>query len=275
MGDKTTITDRGAESRVTGYGDRIVAQGTQAVQPPAGVVPAGSGNAIAPPAPPLVARVTIYDRLGAFKKALGATIASRLEKELNNMHRAARPVGDLAKTLGMTFEVRYLARMSTRDERYTTSRLDFPLYLLNAHEGATSSRKDIHEWMLDHGIRDAGVARQQFEEADKGWGSTSVEGLGIQPLAGFKKVGFIKLDLVQKSAKDLESGFTNVLKHELGHMLNIKDHSATGVMRSGIMLAGGSLDFTDGNLATITQTLVRLSTVSEADLARAYERQNP
>jgi hypothetical protein len=134
---------------------------------------------------------------------------------------------------------------------------------------------DIRELMLDHGIKDAGVAAGQFKDAKKGWENESVEGLGIHPLDGFKKVGFIKVDTVSKASRDYESTFVNVIKHELGHMLNIKSHSEYGVMRGSIMLQGGSLDFNDGNIATITQTLVRLSTVSEAELTRRYEAQNP
>jgi hypothetical protein len=254
------------------YGSRVIAQANTGTNPPA-------GGAAPPPSnrPPvvLVARVTIYDPTGAHRTGLGKTVAARLENELNALHLSRQPDGDLVNQTNVRFEVRYLARMTTRNERFGTGRLDFPIYLLNAHSGATTKADDIRELMLDHGIKDAGLAAGQFKDADKGWRDEGVEGLGIQPLDGFKKVGFIKLDNVTRNSKDFESTFVNVIKHELGHMLNIKTHADYGVMRGNIMLQGGSLDFTDANIGMITQTLIRLSTVSEAELSRRYERQNP
>ena len=276
MGDRTPITDRGAEGRVTGYGDRAVAQGDAAARPPAGTTatPGSTAGAATAAAPPLVATVTLYDPKSRLKGSVRAAVVARLERDLNALRASKLGADFLQKKLGIRFEVRHVARISARDERFTTGRLDFPVYILNGHTSDATPAKEIRELMLDHGVIDSGVARSQFEDAHDGWKDANVEGLGIQPLQGFKKVGFIKGDNVAKLAKDVESGFTNVIKHELGHMCNIKVHASSGVMRSGIQLAAGSFDYTDANQQSILVKLAELATVSAVELQRRYERAN-
>ena len=278
MGDRAPITERGAEGRVTAYGDRAVAQGDTAARPPAAAIsvpstlPVGTGSS---PTSPAIATVMIYDPQSRLKGRTATAILTNLERDLNAIRYPGKPPDFLLTQFGLRFEARHLSRMSTADERYNTARLDFPLYILNADTNDATSAKQIRELMLDHGIRDAGVAREQFEAAESGWTDRNVEGLGIQPLDGFKKVAFVKGDNVTKVAKDVEAGFTNVIKHELGHMFNIKMHSSSGVMRSGVQLAAGLLDYTDSNRATILTTLATLKMLSEAELLRRYLRQNP
>lgn len=278
MADRTPITDRGAEGRVTGYGDRVVAQGDTAAAPPPGVV--GSPNATPgvpakTPAPPTIATITIFDPKGWLKGSVRTAVLARIERDINAVRPPGKRADHLLKQLNIRFEVRHLARMSSRDERFAAGRLDFPVYILNAHSSDKTSAKEIRELMLDHGIRDSGAAAGQFKDADAGWKDANIEGLGIQPLEGYHKVGFIKGDNVSKVAKDPEAGFANVIKHELGHMCNIKAHSATGVMRSGIRLVAGHLDYSDTNAETIVRTLAQLSTLSTQVLQQRYERANP
>jgi hypothetical protein len=276
MGDRTSITDRGVESRVIDYGDRVVAQGDTAAKANGGVLAPGATPAPASTtAPPVIATISIYDPKHHLPGDVGASVVKQLTQDMNGVHQASQKADYLAVTLGLRFEVRILERMSTREERFASGKLDFPMYILHGHSNDSTSAKEIHELMLDHGIRDAGVARQLFAQAEEGWTSSTVEGLGIPRLLGFKKVGFIKGDSVAKVAKDTAAGFTNVIKHELGHMCNIVDHSRDGVMREGIMLVGGRLDYVEENLAVIIRTLTQLKVNSEAELAKAYERQNP
>lgn len=278
MSDRSPITDRGVEGRVTGYGDRAVAQGDTASRPPAGTAAAPGVPASAPAkaAPqPAIVTITIYDPKSRLKGKVAAGIIARLVRDLNAITRPGLPADHLLKQLGIRIEIRHLMRMSTPDERYTTGRLDFPIYILNAHTSDATSAKEIRELMLDHGIRDAGRGRGQFNDADEAWKDANTEGIGIQPLEGYKKVGFIKGDNVMKVAKDMEAGFTNVLKHEFGHMCNILGHSSTGVMHKGIRLAGGYLDYTDSNRGIILTELATLKTISAALLQQRYERANP
>jgi hypothetical protein len=278
MSDRTPITDRGVEGRVTGYGDRVVAQGDSASRPPAGTATAPGVPASAPTkaaAQPAIVTVTIYDPKGRLKGKVAAGVIARLVRDLNAITRPGLPADHLLKQLGIRIEIRHLMRMSTSNERFTTGTLDFPIYILNGHTSDATSAKEIRDLMLDHGIKDAGRARGQFNDADAAWKDANIEGMGIQPLEGYKKVGFIKGDNVAKVAKDFEAAFTNVIKHEFGHMCNILGHSGTGVMREGIRLAGGYLDYTDSNRGIILTELATLKTVPAAVLQQRYERANP
>jgi hypothetical protein len=115
---------------------------------------------------------------------VATALEKRLEQDLNAIRHPGKAPNFLLTQFGIRFEVRYLPRMSTPDERFTTGRLDFPVYILNAHTSDSISAKDIRELMLDHGIIDAGPAHKLYEEADEGWKDTNVEGLGIPPLSG-------------------------------------------------------------------------------------------
>jgi hypothetical protein len=285
MGNQIPVTDRGKEGRVTDYGDRVVAQGDTAARPPAGVVPASSGPGVPTTAPspgptavpggPQIAKITIYDPKGHLKGSVATAVVQRLDQDLNAIRYPGKPPSFLLNQLNIRFEIVYLSRMSTSNERYTTGRLDFPVYILNGHTNDRVTTKEIENLMLDHGIIYGRSTKIQFEEADDGWKDPNVEGLGIQPLNGYKKVGFIKGDNVAKLAKDVEAGFTNIIKHELGHMFGMVKHSDTGVMRSGIQLAAGSLDYTDANRVFIVNELKRLTKgKSEAEMQKDYERVN-
>jgi hypothetical protein len=142
--------------------------------------------------------------------------------------------------------------------------------------GERVGAKEILALMTEYGIRTTGGAGTLYDEAKAAWEASDTEGIGIPPLTGYHKCGFIKADGVAKASKgNYFVGFVNVIKHELGHMLNIKIHADKGVMREGIKLVGSVLDYTDGNASVIYQTLNRLRTVSAADLDRQYQRDNP
>jgi hypothetical protein len=277
MGDRSPITDRGVEGRVTGYGDRVVAQGDTALRPPAGTAPPPGG-----PKPAgsktqqvvLIATITIFDPKQHLKGDVAKAVTARVAKDMNEVRPSGKPADHLLKQHNIRFEVRHLGRMSTADERKKIGRLDFPLYIFNAHTSDNHLVSEVLALMREYGIRERGKGETQYREAESGWADKNVEGLGIQPLLGFRKVGFVKGDNVAKHAKDLEAGFVNVIKHELGHMCGIEKHG-DGVMRTGNVILSGSQTFTDGNAKTIIGTVVRLATLTEATLQTLYETQTP
>lgn len=268
MGDK--VTERGVEGRVLGYGDRVVAQGDVATQTKAAPSPAKQ----APPPPLEVARVLLIDRRGLVGDGVRKTIAARFERDLNLLAPVKGKSDYLRTTLKLKFEVTWLSKSPTKAERGAFGRLDFPLYFENAHTSDNVSKGDIADIMRDHGIREVGRAGQLYGEAEKGWESTSVEGLGIPPLQGYRKVGFIKTDHIMKHAKDMETGYVNVVKHEFGHMCSITKHSDKGLMMSSVPLLTPNIDYADDDKDTIARQLQRLTIGSEQILQRAYEQGN-
>jgi hypothetical protein len=126
--------------------------------------------------------------------------------------------------------------------------------------------------MLDHGIRDGGPARAQFADAKTAWETKHVEGFGIQPFRGFKKVGVIKGDRIEKDARDREQAYINVIEHELGHMMNIWGHSK-GIMITSVPLDSSVLAFTLDDRKTIKGELARITNTPEVDMAKYYARQ--
>lgn len=272
MGDHPAITDRGVEGRATGYGDRVVAQLDAASKPAAGVTP--GATPATPSVAPLIAPVNIFDPKKVLGGSLGNTVAARLEKELNQAHRKGVPAGEIPANSGVQYEVRYQRRWSTRDERFKNGKLEFPVYLLNAHTSDATPWSQIRDLMIDHGLIDSGPMHKLFETAESGWGDVNVEGLGLPPLAGYHKVGFVKADRVQKSARDLESGFVNVIKHELGHMHGYTTHTAGSVMREKIMITAGFEEYPDACIARMVGWLNAVKGKAEADLEAAYRKQN-
>ena len=223
---------------------------------------------------PRTAEVVFIDRKGLVPKGVRNAVMAALQRDLNAMYQTTFGQRLLSQNLGATFVVTHTARKLTLADRASFGALQYPIYFENAHTTDRIFPHDIESIMLDHGIRNAGRGRQQFEAAVKGWESTTVEGLGIQPLQGYHKVGFIKVDLVQKARGDFATIFLNIVKHELGHMFNMIAHT-DAVMRDGILLADQSLGYTNIHVAQILGEIARLQRRTEAELQAAYERANP
>ena len=268
MPDPRDFTAQGMIDKVLGYGDRAVKKGTTATTPPAGMTSVAPAAAPAPQ--PLT--ITFYDPQRALQGKVAAAVEQRIERDLNALHLAQLKSGDLVNVLHVRFEIQYRDRMSTKDERAGTGVFDFPVYLLHARGTLQTSPATIRQLMLEHGIRDGGEAHEQFEQADTGW-LGSAEGLGIQPLSGFKKVGFIKADELLK-ASNLEIAFSNVIKHELGHMLNLRGHSTGGAMRVPATFTE-HLDYASEAAKIMWTTLARLTSTPKAELERRYAQDNP
>jgi hypothetical protein len=75
MGNRTLVTDRGVEGRVTGYGDRVVAQGDTATRLPGGDRTRERRDK-RPPAPPALATITIYDPKARLKGSAATAIGA-------------------------------------------------------------------------------------------------------------------------------------------------------------------------------------------------------
>jgi hypothetical protein len=255
---------------VVDAGDRGGTQGSTAAAPP----PLSNAPIAAPPRAVTidVARVTIFDRARALKGDTRAQVIQRLTSDLNGVRGKGKPADNLLKQVSVRFEVVHIDGDSRPDDRLQSGRLDFHVYLMIAQTGP----KEIESLMAEYGVRRNGEAGKLYPEARKEWERNDIEGLGIPPLTGYRKCGFIKSANVAKASKgNFLVGFVNVIKHELGHMLNITTHADTGVMRAGVMLVGDVLDYTESNASRIYQTLNRLRTVSAADLDKQYQRDNP
>jgi hypothetical protein len=271
MPEPRDITTRDLEGKVIGYGNRVVAQGANATKPPAAMTSVSTQTAAPPTLLPAV--VTLYDPFKMLQGSVASAVHQRIETDLNSLHFAGVSADYLATKLGLRFEVRHLYRMSSRDERFAAGVFDFPVYLLHRHGGSQTTASQILELMLDHGIRDAGIAADQFEQAKAEW-EGSAEGLGIQPLSGYKKVGFIKADEVDKAASDLVIGFSNIIKHELGHMMNLMAHKTDEVMRVPATYTV-HLNYSQQAANIMLNKLTELKKVPKVDLEQRYARQNP
>jgi hypothetical protein len=269
MPDPLDFTAKAMLDKVLGYGDRVVDKGVAATTPPSGM----TSVAPAPVPAPQPLTVTIYDPQKALQGSVAAAVKARLETDLNALTLPGQKGDYLLKKVGVRFEVRFVDRMSTQAERTAAGVFDFPIHLLAVKGNFRVTATAIHDLMVDYGIRDSNRGHEQYVQADQGW-TGSAEGLGIQPLVGYRKVGFVKADELSSAAKDLVIGFSNVLKHELGHMMNVMDHTTGGAMRSPATYTA-HLDYAAKAQTTMVSTLTLFATTPQADLDRRYVQQNP
>ena len=242
---------------------------------PSPATPAPTGSATTATAvQPRTAEVVLIDHKGLVSRGLRDTVMAKLEKDLNAIYKTQLGQSFLQLNLGATFVVRHESRKLKLAQRAAFGALQYPIYFENGHTSDRLEPEDIRNIMLDHGIRDAGRGSKQFKAAEDGWEDDDIEGLGIQPLEGYHKVGFIKVDLVSKNQGDLPTIFLNIVKHELGHMFNMLEHT-DGVMRDGILKADRSLAYTTTHVRRILQEIARLQRHTEAELQERYERANP
>jgi hypothetical protein len=99
-----------------------------------------------------------------------------------------------------------------------------------------------------------------FALAESCWQEKEKRGCGIPPGQGFRKVGFIKTHAVARDPVGKHhqaQAFLNVTSHELGHMLNICNHSSAGLMKSPVRL-DVNLDFAPSQKGFLLGSLVRL-----------------
>jgi hypothetical protein len=215
-----------------------------------------------------VVTVVLIDRRSLVSSGLRKTLSARLERDLNGL----KP--DVLKSLTLRFETRWDSTRPNAQQQGNFGKLDYPLYFEKAHTSDNFTTDELTDTMTAHGIRNAGNAAQLYPSAVAGWQSKQVEGLGIPPLQGYRKVGFIKYDEISGRATDLETAFTNVVKHELGHMFNIKDHAKSGLMLASVPLADAKVTYAEADLKQILKELNRLKNQPEAALQTQYNNAN-
>ena len=265
--------------RVTDYGDDAVARSERVLvaQADKAVKPKKKGGGAAGGAASTkkkTVRILFFDPKGLLKnqEELRNEFSRRVEQGLNGLQAKALGADYLSGTLRLTFKVSYQARDTTKQEREGFGKLDYPIYFFNGHSPPDTSASEISKIMKGHKIGTGGIAASQYKQAEEGWQAKSVEGLGIQPLKGYRKVGFIKADRIFDTSKDFEASFTNVVKHELGHMFGKKQHGK-GVMSDSILSSDSSLDYVDGDQLLILVELGRLISNSQKKLDAQYTRQ--
>ena len=265
MGDHDKVAS--AMARVLSYADVAVAQGnvatvTKVVPPPA-----------APPVPVEVVNVILIDRRNLVSDALRKSMKARLESDLNALG-VVKKEPDVLKARALRFEVRWESKAPNASQQNSFGKWDFPLYFEKAHTSDNFSPSEVEKTMQGHGIRNAGKGADQYKAAASGWASKDVEGLGIQPLTGYRKVGFIKVDQISGRARDVETAYLNVVRHEFGHMCNIAQHSGDGLMMASVPLADPKVSFSEANHRAVLRELIRLKLQTEAQMQRLYEQNN-
>ena len=253
--------------RILSYGDVAVAQGNVATQTK--VVPPPA----APPLPVEIVTFILIDRRSLVSDTLRTALRARLQRDLNALG-VVKQEPDVLKAQSLRFEVRWESKVPNANQQASYGKWDFPLYFEKAHTSDNLTANEVAGIMQAHGIRNAGRAASQYSEANAGWQDKAVEGLGIQPLQGYRKVGFLKVDQVAGRAADVETAYANVLKHELGHMCNITRHASSGLMLGSVPMADAKVTFAEDDQRAILRELVRLKLQSETVMQRVYEQQN-
>ena len=265
MGDDKDTTLLG---RILAYGDVAVAQGNVATQTK--VVPPSTP----PPPPPVdVVALILVDRRSLVTDATRQALKARLERDLNALG-VVQKEPDVLKAQSLRFEVRWESKAPNAAQQGSFGKWDFPLYFEKAHTSDNLTASEVADILRNHGIRNAGRAASQYADADSGWKDKTVEGLGIQPLQGYRKVGFLKVDQVSGRAKDVATAYANVVKHELGHMCNITKHAASGLMLASVPIADDKITFAVDDQRAVLRELVRLKAQAEPNMQRAYEQNN-
>ena len=97
-----------------------------------------------------------------------------------------------------------------------------------------------------------------YDYARDSWQQKDIRGLGIPSDTGFRKVGFIKTQVVFDNASgDFNQAFVNITAHEIGHMGNRKNHSKKGLMKYPVPLST-DIDFDTADKYLFLSDLMRL-----------------
>lgn len=225
-----------------------------------------------PPPPPPVEEISLIliDRRALVPEGVRKAAKNRLEADLNALG-VVKGEPDVLKGESLRFAVRWESRKPNANQQESYGKWEFPLYLERAHTSDNLGASEVIDTMLAHGIRRLKTALEQFKQAEEGWNDKNVEGLGIQPLAGYRKVGFIKVDLLD-SLNDVQTGYVNVIKHEFGHMCNLFNHTS-GLMASSVPKLDPKAKFTEPDQREILCELRRLKRHSQAEMERDYLQQ--
>lgn len=204
------------------------------------------------------ARIILIDLAGFFtgKAALKSKFTSDLQAKFNNLE----PKWLFEQLL--KFRVSYKSNEPTPHEKANFGKLDFPIYLLGQHHTENFVKQLMREHQIPNSIQCPMVrsSADPFALAESCWQEKEKRGCGIPPGQGFRKVGFIKTHAVARDPVGKHhqaQAFLNVTSHELGHMLNICNHSSAGLMKSPVRL-DVNLDFAPSQKGFLLGSLVRL-----------------
>src|ERR1044071_2365596 len=262
MGDKKKDF---APARILSYGEAAVTQGNVAIQTK--VVPPSTSPQ---PAVEIIA-VILIDRRSLVSDGMRTALKRRLDRDLNALG-LVKQEPDVLKKLSLRFEIWWESKAPNANQQESYGKWDFPLYFEKAHTSDNFTVAEVLDTLRAHGIRNAGIGASQYRQTEDGWQNENVEGLGVPPLAGYRKVGFLKVDHVWAHTSDVETGFANVLKHELGHMCRLA-HSSSGLMVNAVPLNDPKVTFAEADHHAILEELKRLKTRTEALMQRLYEQQ--
>jgi hypothetical protein len=254
-------------SRILSQAEAALAPGNTATQTKA--VPPSNPS---PPPPVDVITLILIDRRQLVSDKLRNALKSRLERDLNALG-VVKQEPDVLKTQGLRLGIRWESKKPNANQQASYGKWDFPLYFEKGHTSDNLTASEVIDTMLAHGIRRLGRAKTQYEQAESGWNDKSVEGLGIQPLQGYRKLGFLKIDQVSARANDIETAYVNVVKHEFGHMCNRTAHTS-GLLDRSVPISDPKATFTEEDQRAILREMVRLKNQSEAQMQRVYEQQN-
>ena len=260
-------TDPTQVNRALSYADAAVAQGNVATQTK--VVP----PVVAAPVVVEIVNIILIDRRNLVSDATRTAIKTRLTRDLNALG-VVKKEPDVLKDKSLRFEVRWESKLPTASQQDSFGKWDFPLYFEKAHTSDNFTNSEVAKLIQGHGIRNAGRGAGQYQAADAGWSSKDVEGLGIQPLEGYRKLGFIKVDQISARARDIETALLNVVKHEFGHMCNITKHASDGLMMASVPIADPKVSYAESDQRAALRELIRLKLQSEAQMQRLYEQRN-
>lgn len=215
-------------------------------------------------------RFVVIDPTGQLTGGVRKEVLARLEGDFTAL-KTDGSVDTIAKQLKLQFVASYLDRDPSESERGAFCPLDYPVYLYRAHTSDGKPASLILTIMRHHGILQRGNAGKLYPLAEEGWKDSNVEGVGIPPLRGYRKVGFVKSDNIAKLKGDLATINLNIIKHELGHMFGITSHGE-GIMKAGAALSYDNLEYSADHRRAIQVSLGRLSVMTEAKLQEEYER---
>jgi hypothetical protein len=210
-----------------------------------------------------------------------AVVKQTLEPFYNSLHATAGLPPAVAQNLqNFSFEVTYIPRDSTADERKAFGMLDFPFYLETTDGSNAFTKSDGKHLLEAHGIQKLAKVRTVVSEHE-------IQDVNVRPYpdleglidddtvlgSGYpgtyfnqndqtrcRKVGVIKINLILKNpvVTTRQPKFFGVLKHELGHMFGM-DHEPGTLMDKQYKNVAEHQEYTVNQITVISQVLTILT----------------
>jgi len=213
-------------------------------------------------------------------------VRQTLEAFFNDLHKTEGLPPTVKQNLqSFSFEVAFIPRNSTADERRAFGMMDFPVYLETTEETKitrTFTKGDGQELLLAHGIPEETQTKRivseneaqlptvhSYDEVNDFIKDDESKDLGIGiPGTYFKagsqsqcrKLGIIKINLIGRNLvpEKRQPKFISVMKHELGHMFGM-DHEPGTLMDPDNGEAMKHTDFTVNQIKVLNEVLTIIS----------------